>query len=484
MDITERESDANIQRVAPLIRQARSLEQQGKGDEAFQTLRSLFEAGEMLTYFCQPAGWVIYHYLKSHLHQLLPGQAIAMFRYYLDFCEHKPNMLHSLIMVMAVSYKKLHSQEFPFLRFCKSWGLDSFRDEDFQSPEGAENNGKHIVFQSLAVRAATFLYKDMKQRREPDTARQLLPFFETVLQRCPEYEFTPLYIANIHAWCGDRDQAIDMFKVMLVSNQQWYLWKSLGDLLDDRLKIACYCKALTMNADEKYVVEIHLSLASMLHSTDLQQAAYELKAYTSTCQRNGWRLRSSAYELASALKNASANVDANTFYQNHAAEAEGYAFADQPSDEFIYRGTVLNKQGKQRAQLVNQAKRIFINTKVTPQLRNASPGEAFTCKYHLDGKRPILLTAKSTGKVVAANAGSNDGKHAGYSRQRATGNGSNESKNVEGQVRKKEGQAFAFVDNCFVPPRLCQSAGLLNGQQVRARAVQQPDGRWRVVKIY
>ena len=473
MNREERESKENVLRLSPIVSRAYSLGKEKKFREAYETLQPYLERDEVPSYFCQPAGWTIYRYIREVMSVLLPEQAKTIFGYYFNFCPHQADMLHSCMMMQAVYYKKLHTQEFSFILFCQSWDLNCFRDEDFVETKTTGQNGKQVTYQSLAVRVATLLYKDLKSRHSPELAGVFLPFFDTVLQKCPEYEFTPLYIANLHAWSGDKDTAIDMFKHMLVRGQQWYLWKHLGDLLDDDRRLSCYCKALTMIDEEKYIGEIHLGLATLLaQKGDMEQSAYELEAYTNTYQRNGWRINPLAYEIKNMIGNAEPSHDGRLFYQQHSEVAENLVFGDYPQDDFVFTGIRPNAAGKPRACLSLRRKHLFTRMQVTPLLRKAKKGEIFACRYNAADGHVALLTMHSTGQTENI-------RHARPDTPATSG----KEIIVAGKVKIRPDKPFAFLDKYYISPHLRQAKGLVDGQMIKATAVEQPDGRWKIIRI-
>lgn len=144
-----------------------------------------------------------------------------------------------------------------------------------------------------------------------------------------------------------------------------------------------------------------------------------------------------------------------------------------PYEEFVYKGETTNAKGKPRAMLSCSKHRITLHAPLSPQLRKASVGDVFLCRYCVMDKRTTLLNARPTGKHIRLD---------NISTAKACDN--NGQKDVEGTVRIRPGQEFAFVGDCFIPPRLRQSASLVNGQRIKAKARQTPDCRWRVVKIY
>jgi len=472
MDRIERESQENILRISHVVSKAYSLGKEHRIDEAYETLRPYLERDEVPTYFSQPAGWTLYRYVKEKLSTLLPQQGRSIFGYYLNFCSHKPDMVHSYMLVLAMMYTKLHMQEFPFVDFCRSWNLDSLRDEDYVSTEGKGADGKPVVFQSLAIKVTTLLYKEIKSSRSPELAREFLPFFEKVLQRCPDYEFTSLYIANLHALQGDKDTAIDMFKQMLVRRPQWYLWQHLGDLMDDDVKLSCYCKTLTLMDKEEYIGRIHLALSSLLINQCPEQAAYELQTYVNTYQSNGWKCNAMANELMKQLSSVAPASNGKSFYVQHLKAAEDFVFSDYPQDEFVFSGVKTNAKGKPRACLNNHKKHLFAKLQLMPMLKKANVGDVFTCRYNAQGGHAVLLTLQPTGKSVSIKMDKTPSKPS-----------SDKGKVVEGKVRIRPDKLFAFLDRYYISPRLRQSCALVDGQMIKALATQEQDGRWRVTKI-
>lgn len=477
METTERDSQENIKRTAPIISRAYQLGKEKRVDEAFESIRPYLQNNEVPANFYQPVGWTVYRFLKKHNAQLPPVEANNIIGYYLNISPHKPDMVHSFIMVQVLAYKKMHASNFSFINFCHAWDLKCFRQEDYLSEKSTTSEGKSVTFQSLAVKVATCLYKELKMERKPEQAREFLPFFEDISAKCPDYAFTPLYIANLYAWCGEAEKAITEFRLMLLKDQQWYVWKHLGDLLEPTLRIACYCKAITMMSKEDYLVDVHLSLAGLLQSDNAPQAAFELQTYMATCHRNGWLLRSEAYSLENSLHGTTISANGSKFYTSHVQAAEDYVFASQSQCEFVYTGLTTNRKGKRCARLVSRDPHLVVAIPITPLIKSATPGDVMKCHYRCEERRVVLLTIHSTGRKENVHL------HNSHCPTTQKVGDTQEKKIVEGTVRLKDGQAYAFVDDCFVPPSMRQANGLFQGQHVKLKAVKRADGRWRAVKI-
>lgn len=474
MDTTQRESQDNIRRMGHIVTQANMLGKAGHPDEAMDLLRPYFERDEVPSFLYMPAGWTVYRYFKAHAATLLPHEGTALLGQYLHICQKKPEMVHSYIMIVATKFAKAHPSEFDFIAFCRQWGVESFRDEDYIEQKSTLADGRPVTFPSLAAKASTILYKAIKPRHDEREAREFLPFFQKVRERCPTFEFAPLYIANLHAWCGEADEAIRMLREMLILSPQWYLWKHLGDLLDGDLRLSCYCKALTMISEEKYLGEIHLALAEALVTDNPPQAVYELSVYTKTYETNHWRVKAAACALTKRLAGVEPAADARQFYATRGTAAEDFAYAGQPQAEFVFTGERTVKSGKRRACLSCQTRHLSVMVPFTPQLRKISVGSILTCRYHTDKGRITLLTIHPTGRQVSVG---------GNAATTSSSTGQSASRDVEGKVKRHDGWAFAFVADCFIPPSLCQSASFTDGQHVKGKAVRQKDGKWRMVSI-
>ena len=56
-------------------------------------------------------------------------------------------------------------------------------------------------------------------------------------------------------------------------------------------------------------------------------------------------------------------------------------------------------------------------------------------------------------------------------------------KEVEGKVEVRAGKPFAFLGHYYISPRLRQKFQLSDGQTIKAVAMEQQDGKWKIAKI-
>ena len=401
MDIN---SQDHINTIAPVIAKAYKLGKEQKYDEAYQVLLPHFEAKEIPSYFEEPCGWAVYRYLKNNENRLSSYEIRKALSFYMDFASCKPSILHSCIMIQAADFEKKHENDFRFIEFCLMWKLESLRNEDFLSEKGTTENGKSIEFLSLAEKVATRLYKELKQRHTIEFVNELFPFFETIKEKCPNNRFIRLYIAQLYYWQGNTEKAIAEYKHILRTTPEWFIWKHLGDICEDKeVRISLYCKAMTMMGKEEYIGELRLSLANLLFDTNKEQAAYEVEQYMKTYKENGWNIAGDVYLLQNKLQGITPTAQAKQFYRNHIEKAEEFAYSDIPVVELTYSGVVTNKAGKEKASLVNKQKKIFIRATLTPLLRKASVGDVFMVRVYECQKRKIALTIHPTEKRSKVN---------------------------------------------------------------------------------
>ena len=472
MDINSQE---HIKAIAPDVAKAYQLGKGQKYDEAYQTLLPLFEAKEIPSYFEEPCGWTIYRYLKNNENRLSSTEIRKALSFYLSFASCKPSNLHSCIMVQAVNLEKKHENDFRFIEFCLLWNLESWRDEDFKSSKLTTEAGKNIEYQSLVEDVATRLYREMKTRHTEDFATKLLPFFERVKGLCPNNRFIDMYIAQLLYWQGNTDDSLVAYKAILRNSPEWYIWKSLGDIVDNNdLRISFYCKALTMMGEEDYIGDLRLKLATLLMDKNKEQAAYEIEQYMNTYKANRWNIVGDVYILQGKLRNVTPSTQSKAFYRNNIEAAENYAYSDIPEEELVLAEIFKNHEGKERAKLTNKKKHLEIRTSLTPLLRKSSIGEVFMVRLAKKNERLLPLTIHKTGKIIEANV----------QKQKGENKEDFERKVIRGIVSLPPEGDFCFIDHTYyVPAKIRKSYNLQEGQNVNAEVRQMPDGRWRVVTI-
>ncbi len=472
MDINSQE---HIKAIAPDVSKAYKLGKEQKYEEAYHTLLPHFEAKEIPSFFEEPCGWVIYRYLKNNEYRLSSKDIRKALAFYLTFASCKPSTLHSCIMMQAANLEKKHENDFRFIEFCLMWKLESLRDEDYIPGKGTTENGKSIEFQSLAENVVTRIYKELKSRHTKEFVEKLFPFFMTIKEKCPNNRFIRMYIARLYYWLGNTNKAIEEYKNILRTAPEWFIWKHLGDVCEDKeVRISLYCKAMTMMGKDEYVGELRLALANLLLESNKEHAAYEIEQYMKTYKDNNWKISGDAYLLQNKLLGVVPSTQTKQFYRNNIDKAEEFAYSDIPTEELTFNGIVHNQAGKERANLINKQKKIFVRTPLTPILRKASIGDVFLVRVYKNQNKNIVLTIHPTGKrnIHPSN------------RQSSQQSKESDVITITGIISLPAQGDFCFIDHqYYVPGKLTKSNNLREGDSVKAKAKKMSDGRWRVISI-
>lgn len=470
----DRDSQEHINEIAPIVSSAYKLGQEQKYEEAYKALLPHFEADEIPSYFEQPCGWTIYRYLKHKEDKINTYEIKRALSFYLNFASCKPSLLHSCIMMQAVNLEKKHENDFRFIEFCLMWNVDSLRNDDYRSTQLKTESGKNIEYQSLAEDVATRLYREMKSRHSIDFATRLYPFFEKVRDTCPGNRFICMYMAQLLYWQEKTDESLDAYKTILRNSPEWYIWKSMGDIIaDNDLRVSFYCKALTMMGKEEYIGDLRLKLATLLLEKNKEQAAYEIEQYMVTYKEKGWNIPGDVYLLQGRLQGILPSSQSRAFYRSNIEAAENYAYSDIPAEELIFVETYRNQEGKEKAKLVNKKKQLEIKTSVSPIIRKAKSGEVFLVRLAKKNGRLVPLTIHKTGKYNESMTMNNGNKKETV-----------EKKTITGIVSLPPKGDFCFIDHTyFVPDSIRKSNNLQEGQSVKAEVRRMPDGRWRVITI-
>jgi hypothetical protein len=236
-----------------------------------------------------------------------------------------------------------------------------------------------------------------------------------------------------------------------------------------------YCKAMTMMGKDEYIGELRLALANLLLEANKEHAAYEIEQYMKTYKDNNWKIAGDVYMLQNKLLGVAPSTQAKQFYRNNIDKAEEFAYSDIPTEELTYNGIVTNHAGKERANLVNKQKKIFVRTPLSPLLRKASVGDVFLVRVYDNQNRRVVLTIHPTGKK---NTPLSD-------RQSPQRSKESDVCTITGIVSIPAQGDFCFIDHqYYVPERLTKVNDLKEGDSVKAKAKKMPDGRWRVVSIF
>jgi hypothetical protein len=115
---------------------------------------------------------------------------------------------------------------------------------------------------------------------------------------------------------------------------------------DDR-KLACYCKALSINAPEDYLVKTRKKLAQILiDHQKFDEAKTEIKKIVSVKNDNEWKISSDVQSWTNSewYESAKSLSDNKNLYQDYLHKAEEILFSDKPEEVVVVE--FVNKKKK------------------------------------------------------------------------------------------------------------------------------------------
>src|SRR5690554_2124474 len=481
----------------------KALRQAGKLEEALTMAQEELNANSENIWGKRNISWVYYKYLKKYAHEVnfdgfienlikikelnLPEQDVMIFdnsAYQIgsvlfkiqksepidyskinqlfdiikDFHFSKPSEPYSLL---HKAFVKNHKNWSNYLSFADWWGFENFRSEDFQKEEF---KGKQIM--SLAEKAYIAYSKKLlegeamdafgKDRKlDLDKTKAFIPELNSIIEKHQDYQYPTYYRSQLLLALGKKDKALESFLPFAKQKQNdFWVWELLAEIFkeDKDLEFACYCKALSLKTPADFLIKIRQVFASLLIERQLYaEAKTEIKNIIAVREQKGWKIPNNIVQWteSSWFKEAKEPSNNRTLYEKHKRKAEELLYSDIP-EELV------------AVEFVNHNKKILSFVK----------DKKLNGFFNYDG----LLNNPKIGDVlkVRIEPVGNEGFHRALTLDRVD-DGSNPDipaiKEISGTVRIVENKNFGFIDSIFIPPNLVESSGLINGQEVSAKAI-------------
>lgn len=257
----------------------------------------------------------------------------ALFQAFTDYAEQYPGLgpsdWHSEILKLAYRImKEDHAAD--FVPFMMKWdGSGNFMEKDWHKELGQDGRS----YAALAIRGAKKCFdivKDTDKDLVPDaTLAWLKGLYKRVTEKVVDDDWSLRNYAIICVWRGEMDEAIDLYRSLLVRmDRTYYLWAELASLLHDNndVAIGLLLKAKALEKNEDFLGGIHLSLASLLLKEGYVAAATkEMAAYEAHRKEMGWSVSDDFYALqaqASSCKDNGESVDVESYI----SKAENFVY--------------------------------------------------------------------------------------------------------------------------------------------------------------
>ena len=446
-----------------IIKNAFNLSKQpGKTKEAYNAVLPLYQEGELSDNSHLQFGWIAYRYLKDHYPTIGSKASRTVLATYFKLNVERPSLLHSVFLVLAINIKKQYP-DFRFSAFMDLWGYDNFRNEDWQ-PYVHEQ----YTLPSTVQKVINMYVAEIKTPDGFKPSEHFLTLLSKAVAHYPKDYNIARYLAQALITQGKKDDAIQLYRKLLLQDNRFYLWNELGKLLDDAsLQKSALCMALLKQKKEEFVGAIHLSLAELLIAEkDYPQALFDLNKYRKTYESNGWPLKYRYKQLMQQIPPATqAAKRENKWLRKNAEAINIFVLQQLPTSIMVLRDVFTSKKGKTMCKLLAH-----------DMSTTAADLETFPL---LKDKEQIFFRVFYTRddnwtKVVHIEPATDDDAKSEWK---------DNIKMIEGKVRITEkggGKRFGFVSNCYVDQQFLN--GITSGTTLKVIALKEND-RLRAIKV-
>lgn len=375
-----------------------------------------------------------------------------------EFHFTKPAESYSFLMN---AFHKGHQNWSRFMEFADWWGFQNFVTADFQSEEFNNRQLPALADKVYGAYCKKLIdgepidafgaIKEVNQEK----IKAFLPFLDDTINKHPEFKFLPYYKAQMLLAIGDKNQATKSFLPFAKQKQSdFWVWELMAKLFEDdkELEYACYCKALSLNTPNDFLIKTRQNFVTLLIERKLfAEAKTEIKNIIGVREQKGWRIpndivnwtESNWYIEAKDLPNN------KTLYEKHRNKAEELLYSDLPEHLVV-------------VEFVNQHKNIltFVKDKTMKGF------------FNYDG----LVNNPKIGDVlyVRVEPVGNEGFHRAFT-IKAIHDISNldvpSLKELSGTIKINQDKNFGFLEDVFVPPNLIKENNILDDQQVKVKAI-------------
>lgn len=210
------------------------------------------------------------------------------------------------------------------------WGFNNFRNEDWKREVYEEKE-----MPSLVEKAVGRYLKALKLHQYQDTTEAFIELLNEAISRYIDDDQLIRNLALIRIAQGEKDEALSIYRSLLLKLNRFYIWKELSEATDDKaLKISALCKAIISEPQDKFLGNVHLALADLLiEDNQFKEAKVELNTFKKTYQSEGWGPNDEYKRLVKLIPDSvseSVTEDANNkqFYLNHILTAEEFVYSD------------------------------------------------------------------------------------------------------------------------------------------------------------
>jgi hypothetical protein len=394
----------------------RELCRSGHPEDALRVAREQLTQTPDAIQLRRQAQWACYYLIKDLVTQIHEAQKDnrhpnrvdlnQLYSYLKDFYRLKPELPGLATSMVLFQLARIGRDFEHFLPFVQWVGIDCLRTEDFV-PKQKDGGGE---FPSLVLNLARELAAWIKAM--PDVKTEQVSFALEIAKRAlaQAYDADKIWLEWDLAKLLRRTGALHEAATQIVSilkrkRTEYWVWAEAARTYRDEqseLSLACYCQALRLGADPKYLGKVHIELAALLaEDGNTGQASREVVLALEVYDREGW---SHPKELAAQLRSdwydpTQEVLEPAAFYAEHADEALTLCFDAVHEHAASFLGMTEPREGKKPRPrfAVKFGKRVLsiLGRGSGKSLKGSAPGSPVTLLIGTEGERREVLEVTS-----------------------------------------------------------------------------------------
>jgi hypothetical protein len=396
----------------------------------------------------------------------------ALFERIKEFHFSRPSEAFSFLFK---AFHKGHQNWSKYLEFVEWWNFQNFRPEDYLKEEVNGKKVMSIVEQSYIGYAKKLLEGTQAPLIgniliDKEKIQSFLPQLDQIIERHPDYQYPPYFKAKLLIALGRGENVLLAFLPFAKQKRnEFWVWELMAEIFheDKELQFACYCKALSVNTPEDFLVKLRAHFAELLIDKEMfEEAKTEIVKVIETRTKHEWKLSNQINKWLDQdwFKSAKAFKDNRELYSKYAKKAEEILFRDLPEE--VVAVEFVNENKKILNFIKDKNKFGFFN--YSGQLDKPKIGDVLKVRFQGNGQDGFykVLTVKKAEPDVNSPA----------------------LKIFANHLEIIVPQNFGFVEDAYVEPKLVLDHGLRDGQMLKGKAIlsfnkKKKEWGWKAIEL-
>lgn len=483
------------------FKEINELRKKGELEEALQMVNRDLENEPDSIWIKRAASWVYYDYIKNnvkpenyqtfiqYLGKLkdlnLPEDDSMVFDkvawqigsmvYSLQKEEHQDYNKYDVIFDIIKSYNfKAPSESYSFLLksfikisevwqgfldFADWWNLEHLRKEDFlmeeykgrKTPSLAER--AYIAYAKKLLEGEPVDHFGNNRAIDKERISAFMPKLDKFIEEYPDFLYPPYYKAKLLLVLGDEEDVLSAFiPFARQKKNDFWVWEQMADIFhdDDELRMACYCKALSLKTQEDFLVKLRQVFAALLVEKELyDEAKTEIEILTDTRQKNQWGIprQVTLWKEADWYKSAETKPNNYNLYGKHKGKAEEILFREIPEEVIVVE--FVNKDKKMISFVKDKQMNGYF--KYSGLIDKPTVGDILKVRFSgelQNGFNKVLTVTKCKDDVKTEAL-----------------------RSFEGTFEQLAGKDFGFCDNVFIDAQVLNGLNISSGDKINGKAI-------------